>query len=417
MGFLWSGSSISIVAISAGVVLWMVAEEQSMKSIEKRWGWEWRVVTVAVACLAMLAAAKAGAQDDLAFRRAAHLRRGINLSMWYAQAQDYSADRLASYTTAADFQLVHDLGFDHVRLSINPVPLIASVSADHKTTTLDPAAMARLDETVRQITSLGLVVVLDIHPETPWKHASTMTDEGTTEFFSFWTSFAQHYAGSDPEKVYFEVLNEPEGVNGFRWAGEQARAIALIRAQAPRQTIIATGEGWGGIDGLLQLEPVRDQNVIYSFHDYEPMEFTHQGASWSSKYLVTLRGVPYPSSPEKIAPLLAGLSDPTAVQPLTRYGDERWDAGVMAKRIDQAVEWAKQRHVPLWCGEFGAYRAYAPATDRAHWVGDMRRTLESNGIGWDMWDYQASFGLVTKQDGKTTIDAGIAQALGLKTLR
>jgi hypothetical protein len=132
---------------------------------------------------------------------------------------------------------------------------------------------------------------------------------------------------------------------------------------------------------------------------------------------VTLRDVPYPSSPEKIAPLLAAPSDPAAVQPLTRYGDERWDAGVMSKRIDQALEWAKQRHVPLWCGEFGAYRAYAPAADRARWVGDMRRTLESDGIGWDMWDYQASFGLVTKQDGKTTVDAGIAQALGLKTPR
>ena len=168
MGFLWSGSSISIVAISAGVVLWVVAKEQSMQSVGKMQDWERRVVTVVAVCLAMLAVVRVSAQDDLAFHRAAHLRRGINLSMWYAQAQDYSADRLASYTTAADFRLVHDLGFDHVRLSINPVPLIASVSTDHKTTTLDPAAMARLDETVHQITSLGLVVVLDIHPETPW---------------------------------------------------------------------------------------------------------------------------------------------------------------------------------------------------------------------------------------------------------
>jgi hypothetical protein len=38
----------------------------------------------------------------------------------------------------------------------------------------------------------------------------------------------------------------------------------------------------------------------------------------------------------------------------------------------------------------------------------MRKTLEKDGIGWDMWDYQASFGLVTKKDGTTTVDQSLA---------
>jgi endoglucanase len=278
-------------------------------------------------------AGMASAQQELGFRRAAHLRHGINLSMWYAQAGDYSAARLASYTTAVDFQLINDLGLDHVRLSINPAPLNADTQAGTSDVTLNPAAIARLDETVRQITSLGLVVVLDIHPEEDWKKNATNTDDGTARFFQFWTIFAHHFAGSDPEKVYFELLNEPEGVNGYRWAGEQARLIALVRAQAPRHTIVATGEGWGGIDGLLQLEPVRDGNVIYSFHDYEPMEFTHQGASWSSEWLKPLRGVPYPSSPEVVAPLLPGLVDDAARRQLSGYGQQE-----MERRDDAATD-------------------------------------------------------------------------------
>jgi endoglucanase len=357
-----------------------------------------------------MAATATRAQDELAFARAKRLRRGINLSMWYAQARDYSAERLASYTTPADFKLVRDLGFDHVRLSIDPEPLIA----DAATGALREDAMARLDETVRQLTSLGLVVVLDIHPEESWKKQATSTDEGTAQFFLFWKSFAQHFASTDPEKVYFEVLNEPEGVNGYRWAGEQARAIEIIRSQAPHHTIIATGESWGGIDGLLQTEPVRDDNVIYSFHDYEPMEFTHQGASWSSKDLIPLRGVPYPSTPENVAPLLPGLSDDAARKDLAWYGQQHWGVGTMENRIGLAVAWATQRHVPLWCGEFGAFRDYAPAPDRARWVADMRKTLEKDGIGWDMWDYQANFGLVTKKDGTTSVDQSVVEALGLK---
>jgi endoglucanase len=380
--------------------------------MQRRWsglgsGWlgRWVVGLLVVAMVATVARA----QDELGFARAKHLRRGINLSMWYAQATDYSAERLASYTTPADFKLIRDLGFDHVRLSINPEPLIA----DATTGALRGDAMARLDETVRQITSLGLVVVLDIHPEESWKKQAISTDDGTAQFFLFWKSFAQHFAGTDPEQVYFEVLNEPEGVNGYRWAGEQARAIEIIRSQAPHHTIVATGESWGGIDGLVQIEPVRDDNVIYSFHDYEPMEFTHQGATWSSKNLIPLRGVPYPSTPENIAPLLAGLDD-AARKDLAWYGQQSWKIERMKKRIDLAVAWAAQRHVPLWCGEFGVFRMYAPAPDRARWVADMRKTLEGDGIGWDMWDYQASFGLVTKKDGTTTVDPSLVEALGLK---
>jgi aryl-phospho-beta-D-glucosidase BglC (GH1 family) len=379
-------------------------------------GWQWVAVRLfaVLITIAVASCSTAMAQQTEAFARAQHLKRGINLSMWYAQDHDlYNADggaeKLATYITPKDFQLVHDLGFDHVRLSIDPQPLIADPAAG----TLRPEAMARLDKTVQQITATGLVVVLDIHPETAWKHAVTMTPDGTKQFFAFWKSFAQHYAGTDPEHVYFEVLNEPEGVDPYRWAGEEARAVAIIRAQAPHHTIIATGEGWGGIDGLVEIEPMPDDNVIYSIHDYEPMEFTHQGATWAGDALKPLRAVPYPSTPENVAPLLAALPDGAAKKALASYGQQHWDVTHMEQRIGLAVAWAKARHVPLWCGEFGVYRQFAQPADRDRWIKDMRTTLEQDGIGWDMWDYQGGFALVTKKDGVTTVDEGLAKALGV----
>jgi len=33
-----------------------------------------------------------------------------------------------------------------------------------------------------------------------------------------------------------------------------------------------------------------------------------------------------------------------------------------------------------------------------------------------MWDYQGSFALVSKANGKTTVDAPVAAALGLKSV-
>jgi hypothetical protein len=337
--------------------------------------------------------------------------------MWYAQAPGhYTAERLATFTTPADFQLIHDLGFDHVRLSIDPEPLIAAdtISTEKAAgVVLDRAAMARLAATAQNITDAGLVVILDIHPETPWKKESTTTPKGIATFLSFWGSFARYFAKTDPDKVYFELLNEPEGIEPGDWAKEQERAVPIIRAQVPHHTLIVGGARWNSIDTLIDLKPLTDSNLIYTFHDYEPMEFTHQGATWAGDTLKPLRDVPYPSSPAAVQPLLKTLADDAARKALTAYGDNRWTIARMQKRIGLAKDWGKQHHVPLWCGEFGVYRAFAPHEDRARWITDMRTTFEADGIGWNMWDYQSSFGLVTKKDGTTTVDPLIAAALGV----
>jgi aryl-phospho-beta-D-glucosidase BglC (GH1 family) len=182
--------------------------------------------------LAVGLAAVSGWGQGIAFERAAHLKRGINLSMWYAQANDYSAHRLTTYTTVDDFKLVKSLGFDHARLSINPEPLMLNGQPD----TLDPAAIARLDETVARITAAGLVVILDIHPEMPYVEALGQGNDAPARLLTFWKTFATHFAQTDPNQVYFEVLNEPHMVDSFRWAGIQSRAIAVIRAAAPMHT-------------------------------------------------------------------------------------------------------------------------------------------------------------------------------------
>lgn len=351
-----------------------------------------------------------GSGSGIAFFRAAHLKRGINLSMWYAQASDYSAARLTTYTTVEDFRLVRSLGFDHARLSINPEPLMLEGRAD----ALDPEAIARLDKTVAEITATGLIVILDIHPEMPYVEALGQGDDSVVKFLSFWKVFAAHYAKTDPAQVYLEVLNEPHMEDSYRWAGIQSKAVAAIRSAAPRHTIIATGNHWGGVEGLLELEPVRDPNVIYSFHDYDPMTFTHQGASWSSGYLKTLKEVPYPATPENVGPLVRKAKDDETKQRLTEYGAEHWDAERVGVEIAKAAEWGRQHRVPVWCGEFGVYKRYAEPAARAAWLRDMRVALEADHIGWSMWDYQGSFALVNKVDGTATADARVIEALGLK---
>jgi len=370
----------------------------------KRWGMGLAVL------LALAGAAQGQVGKSLGFQRAEHLRHGINLSNWYAQSGDYSAGRLDSYTTPADFQLIKGMGFDHVRLSIDPAPLVE----DQQLGSLKPGPMARLDKTVKQLTDAGLNVVLDIHPEENWKGNLSRGDEGVERFAAFWASFAGHYSGTDPEKVFFELMNEPTLQDLYRWQGIQARTVARIRVVAPHHTIIATASMYSGIDMVLALEPVRDENVIYTFHDYNPMWFTHQGATWGSEGWAFVKGVPYPSTPENIQAVLGQEPDERERIWLQRYGWERWDAARIGAEVAAMAEWAQRRGVPLYCGEFGVYRQYSDPKMRAMWISDMRTALESKHIGWAMWDYQGGFGVVTKGSGGTVVDPAVVTALGLK---
>lgn len=370
--------------------------------------WLRRMVAV-VFLVGMACGAQAQAGKGIAFERAEHLKRGVNLSSFYAQTRDISQARLDAYMTVGDMRALKAAGFDHVRLSINPALLIASP----KTGTLRDGPMASLDKTVGQLLDAGLNVLLDIHAEEDWKAALTHGDDGASNLYAFWLNFAAHYAKSDPERVFFEVLNEPSMDDLYRWEGIQDRAVAMIRRVAPQHTIIATAAAWGHQDGLLAMEPVRDENVIYTFHDYDPMWFTHQGATWSTTSWAFLHGVPYPSTPQNIQPVLNQEPDERVRLEVERYGEDQWGPARVQTEVDAIAKWAEERNVPLYCGEFGAFKDHSDPKMRAAWINDTRTALESRQIGWAMWDYDGNFGLANKTSAGIVFDPAILQALGM----
>jgi endoglucanase len=71
--------------------------------------------------------------------------------------------------------------------------------------------------------------------------------------------------------------------------------------------------------------------------------------------------------------------------------------------------------VPIYCGEFGAYKPYSDPAMRVAWLHDTRTALEEQGIGWAVWDYQSTFGVVTKESGKAMPIPAVATALGLQS--
>jgi endoglucanase len=344
-------------------------------------------------------------------RRLAHLRHGINLSEWFSQFPDdkgYTKEQFETAVTAQDLALIRAMGFDHVRLCVNPQPLFRPLQADQ----INSDYLTYLDAALKMILDQGLAVEIDIQAEDNFKAKLASDDEFVEQFVDFWRALARHYSALDPERVFFEILNEPELRDPYRWYGIEAKVTTAIREGAPEHTIIVTGAHWSDDDDLVFLEPLRDPDWIYTFHFYEPHIFTHQGATWSVNYWHFLKGVPYPSDPEAAQKAAALVPDPVHRLDVVRYGMSHWDASRIDADVAQVVEWARRWNVPVICNEFGVYRKNADPRDRAAWIGDVRTTLEKYGLGWTMWDYSGSFGVVTKQNGQSVPDESTVRALG-----
>jgi endoglucanase len=369
---------------------------------------------LALLVISLPAAAQDRAADlKTAFARAQHLRHGINASEWFAQSpQDYSAARTNRYTDDADIALMAKLGFDNVRLSIDAAPLENGPLGPDG---LNADFIGRLDHAVDTMLANGLAVQIDIHPQSEYKTKVRETSEGAERFVMLWRQLAAHYATRDPEKVFFEIMNEPEVRDPYRWAGIQARAAAAIREVAPRNTIIATGPNWSSIADLLTQEPLPNGNVIYTFHFYEPHEFTHQGASWGTAYWIYTHGIPYPATENSMQEILKQVPDAANRYALEHYWLDHWDAHRIRLQVDAAAAWGHDHNVPLICNEFGVHRRVTDSQSRMNWIHDVRTALEADGIGWTMWDYRGGFGVVWKEDGlPAKVDDKVVEALGLK---
>lgn len=339
--------------------------------------------------------------------RLARLRRGANVCRWFRFIPEDPVE-LAGYISDAEAQRMREMGLTHVRLCLQPKTVM-----DQATGAVREQNARFVEQAIDRFHRAGLLVVVDLHNE---DRPAEVSPDWQAAFVRFWADFAARLARFDPELTIFEIVNEPV-FSGHEadWNPLNARLAAAIREHAPAHTLITSGPNWGGIDGLKKLKLLDDPNVVYSFHCYDPMPFTHQGATWAGQGFVPLRGVPYPASPEAVAPLLPALATfPDAKGMLENYGRERWDKARLAARFKEGIAWGAQHNVPLYCGEFGVYDKYAPVADRARWFRDFGEVLAENRIGWSVWGWDEGFGLNRQYvAGRLVVDTDVAAALGL----
>ncbi|MEI7669881.1 MAG: cellulase family glycosylhydrolase, partial [Pseudomonadota bacterium] len=218
-----------------------------------------------------------------------------------------------------------------------------------------------------------------------------------------------HYKDYPSDKIAFQLLNEPQYYEKEAQYNQFIlQAVNAIRKIDNDKTIIISAPRGSSLEGLQRLDRIDDKNIIYDFHFYEPYIITNQGIhrGFEKKMIRYFNNVPYPSNlVDKDANFYArNAPNPAqAESELKEYVNAKWNRAKIAERLKIAKEWADKNKVKVICGEFGVLRNHIDEKSRYNWIGDVRLSLESYNIGWQIWDYSDLDG-ITKLEGLTTTD-------------
>jgi endoglucanase len=380
------------------------------------------------------------------------MRRAINVAQWFTWPRYEPAPGTGilwpPYKDAPkppDERELADLkrnGFDTVRLPVDPAPFIVFDGERRE------EVYRILFAAISRIRAAGLNVIVDLHPNSRhpvWGQHAVATGGDAPAFVAYREVVSEMARRLHKHSKFaaLELINEPRvkcaGAEQRRWQQMAKQLVESARAGSKDLTLVLTGACVSSLEGLLALDPamIGDNNLIYTFHFYDPFSFTHQGASfipWPDKYLDE---VPWPAMRRPIEEPLALIERRVAMAPnLDETARQRAAAGARAnlqkyyrnnsgakpirERFEKVAAWAKTHGIPpnrIFVGEFGVIRksggaAGARCEDRMQWLHDIRSTSEQFGFSWAYFNYDGAFAIV-KSDSDRTLDPDVLASLGL----
>lgn len=255
-----------------------------------------------------------------------------------------------------DFRRIKHAGFDTVRIPVR-WDLRTAKRAPYR---VDPSYMARVKQVVDQALGEGLGVILDVHH---YDDLYAHTRRELPRFLAIWEQISLTFRGA-PGQLYFEPINEPFPYGSNAEINRVYRAvIPLIRKYHPNRSIILGGNNWNSVDALFEIDWPRDPNIVATFHDYVPHEFTHQGNSWEG-------------------------SPP----PLGRRWGSKSDIAAMRQDYDKARQFSKQTGLSVFVGEYGVINT-VPTAQRAEWMATRRQMIEEAGFSGCVYSFAGSFNI------------------------
>jgi len=334
--------------------------------------------------------------------------RGFNLLDFFSPEMEKGRKNPPEY-----LQWMADWGFDFVRI---PISYPAYLKFDRSKPILPDEVMnfhegnlEQIDRLIFQAMEKGQHVSLNLHrapgfcinagfiePYNLWKD-----QEALDAFCSHWEMWAKRYRNIGPEKLSFDLVNEPfmrQDPNDqlspggpvpvedyFRVAQATLKTIKEI---SPDRLVIANGNGGGGI----AVPELADLDLAQSCRGYHPMIISHYKASWVYKDPDSL---PQPAWPGE-------------------FNGQYLSREMIEKHYEPWIDLIK-RGVGVHCGECGAYNK-TPHHVFLSWFEDVLDVLHENGIGFGIWEFSGAFGILNSGRQDVAYEDWYGQKLDRKYL-
>ena len=294
-----------------------------------------------------------------------------------------------TYITEEDVAYIASLGLDHIRLGFDQVVL------EEAPYVYRAEIMEILHSFVSWCEKYGLGIVFNLHKaignycDIPEAVSLMDSAELQDRFIALWLKLEKEFRADNT--IFFELMNEVRDIDPELWNDLAERTIQAIRQVNPTRRIIVGSTRWNSPATLDRLRVYEDENVIYTFHNYEPFEFTHQRGVLMADPLYYNRKMIYPDpSIEKYRDYHKVVFNNENAYADFPCMDKKYLTHVMggAKAFIEA-----HPDKVLWCGEFGTIR-HADIRSRESWMRDMIAILKDWDIPYCVWNY-----LSTPNDG------------------
>jgi hypothetical protein len=349
----------------------------------------------------------------------------------------------ASSLTLFDFDALHRIGFDHMRVPLDVGPLMQGGEAERR------QILDQLAATIKAINSHGLAVLITLLPpslqhELPETYLDSRNGEKFLAYADVVERVAAALAPLDPHMVALEPMNEPQSQCrihfGTDWSTYQeilAERVRRISAQLP---LFLTGGCWSNIEGIVLLDGdlLRDPRNFISVHFYYPFLFTHQGATWSEPYLAGTMGVPYPAAAGTLDDTLRltrirfrslplapevdrDAAEAKAEREIGKYFAQMQGPAQIELWMKRVADWQRRQSIDsdhIVFTEFGAMKQTVNGVQfdrasRARWLRDASASIENHGWGWTAYVLRDDpFGLYV-QEADRFPDPDLMRALRL----
>jgi aryl-phospho-beta-D-glucosidase BglC (GH1 family) len=318
--------------------------------------------------------------------------RGFNILNYFSPSRYvHNPDFISA--TEQDFKWMADWGFDFIRIPmaypsyLNYDPNSGRDITPEETVDFREEAVDSVEQIVYLAHKYNLHVSLNLHrapgfcinagfhePFNLWKDEAAQN-----AFYQHWEMWAKRFKDVSPEKLSFDLVNEPcfkEDMNDqFSPArpipGELYRKVAMqcldvIKKYNADRIVIADGNNGGS----LVIPELTDLPLGQSCRGYYPHYISHYRASWVWK-----------NPDDAPMPIWPGMID-----------GKRFDRQVLEEFYRPWTDLVKQG-VGVHCGECGCYRE-TPHHVFLAWFEDLLQILTSHQIGWALWNFRGDFGVL-----------------------